>query len=441
MKRRTVIRLISYGAAVTVAVLAFIITTNNELTHLRRNVTNSYSSSLYELDGSVGNISAALKKAVYSSTPTQFSTIAVELATESNIAVNSLSKLPYSGQTLEKLNKFLSQVGDYSLYLSKKMISGEEISREERDNLNELSDAANSIAHSVEAIRMEYDADGKWTDELADRLHSVAETSLQTNLSNMEELLSDMPTLVYDGPFSDGVLMGEIKMLKGKQMITAEEAKQKAAQILGLDASVFGTVEETGGNMPCYCITSNDITVYITKQGGYLSNMIKHREIGEQTVSYEDAVTIAENYLKNNSGKNFVSTYYFADEGICTVNLAFKEGATLCYPDLIKVGVALDSGEIVTVEAAGYISNHHTRTINTPKYTADEARETISEMLKYESVKRVIVPSDGGKEKHCYEFLCEGVNGEEVLVYLNVSTLEEEHILILLKTDGGTLAK
>ena len=52
-----------------------------------------------------------------------------------------------------------------------------------------------------------------------------------------------------------------------------------------------------------------------------------------------------------------------------------------------------------------------------------------------------MIPTDGKDEKHCYEFECTGVDGEELLVYVNVSNLEEEKILLLLRSDGGTLAK
>lgn len=441
MKRRTVVKIVSFCVAVSVSVLAFIITTNGELTRLRRSITNNYSANLYEFDGSVGNISTALKKAVYSNGAAQFARLATQLAAESNTAMQSLSKLPSSGQTFEKVGKFLTQVGDYSLYLSNKLVHGESISEQERQSLNKMSITADTIAHTVESIRMEYDTNGKWNEELFQKLDNAAETSLQEGLGSIEEMLSDYPTLVYDGPFSDGLVDGEIVMLKGKLTVTAEEAKQRAASVLGVDANIFQTVEETGGKIPCYSFSSGDMTVNVTKQGGFVSFMKKYRPIGEYTVSYEVAAEIAERYIKEGSGQTFVSTYYFAEEGVCTVNLAYKEGATICYPDLIKVGVALDTGEVVSVEATAYLSNHHPRTINTPQYTAVEAKSAVSDMLEVVTSQRVIIPTDAGTELHCYEFLCKGLNDEEVLVYINVATMEEEEILILLKTDGGTLSR
>lgn len=441
MKKRTIVRIAAFSVAIMAAVMGFMITTNSELSSFKNMAQNDYSMNLYELDGSMANISTALKKAVYSSTPTQFSTLAVELATESTVAKNSLSRLPSSGQALDTVNRFLSQVGDYSVYLSKKLIAGQKIEDEERQNLNKLSLAAESLSRSVENIRMEFDADGKWSEELTIDMENAVDSSFEVSAGELEELLADYPTLIYDGPFSDHMLEGTLKMLEGSGEVTEEEAKQRAAEILGIDAATLESTGESAGNMPCFNFANGDMTVSVTKQGGYVSYMRKYRAPTEETVNYETAVEIAENYLNQVSGTNFVSTYYFTEEGVCTVNLVHKEGATVCYPDLIKVGVALDNGEVVFVEAAGYLANHHIRTIGTPRYTAKEAEAVLSDSLEVLSVRRAIIPSSGNMEMHCYEFHCVGINEEELLVYINVSTLEEEQILILLSTDGGTLTK
>jgi germination protein YpeB len=169
--------------------------------------------------------------------------------------------------------------------------------------------------------------------------------------------------------------------------------------------------------------------------------MRKFRVVEDHNISYEKAVQIALQYINTKSGKDFASTYYFTEEGVCVVNLAYKEGNVVCYPDLIKVGVALDTGEIVFIEAAGYIANHHNREIPKEKYSVSDAITTLSSALTVESVKKCIIPTDGKLEKMCYEFTCKGVDDETILVYINVDTLQEEQILLVLSTDGGTLVK
>ncbi len=440
LSKRITVKIISFTVAFGLAVLGTVLKVETRLNSYEIQIANNYSMHLDELDGSLYNISVALQKSLYSSSATQLSTLAVELCTESSIAKNALSQLPFSGEELSNVNKLLSQVGDYTLYLSRKVIQGGSIEQQDRENLHSLSKAAQSVSSSVNEMRAEYDKEGIWDNSLSVGIdESVGEFSIR--LEGLEQLLTDYPTLQYDGPFSDHLLEGEIKMLTDKPELTDEEALKRAGEILGIGVDGFKPEEDTQGNMPCYNFTDGEMSFSVTKQGGYIVYMRKTRENGDEALTYEQAVEKATEYLKKNSKSEFVSTYYFADEGVCTVNFAHKEGATVCYPDLIKIGVSLDNGEIVLVEAAGYLANHYNRTISTPKYTVNEAKERLSPALKINDVRRCIIPSEGKLEKHCYEFQCVGIDGEELLLYVNVSNLEEEQILVLLRTDGGTLTK
>jgi hypothetical protein len=104
------------------------------------------------------------------------------------------------------------------------------------------------------------------------------------------------------------------------------------------------------------------------------------------------------------------------------------------------VGVAMDNGEIVLYEAAGYISNNRDRAFITPEYSSEQAKEVLNKALKVTGVGIALIPT-AADEVRCYEFACTASDGKEILVYINVSSLKEEEILILLKSDGGTLVK
>lgn len=85
--------------------------------------------------------------------------------------------------------------------------------------------------------------------------------------------------------------------------------------------------------------------------------------------------------------------------------------------------------------------NHKPRTLKAPVYSADRARQVLSPYLSVQSVAAALIPSGGMEELSCYEFHCTGQKNEDILVYINTETLAEEQLLILLKTDGGTLTK
>ena len=71
-------------------------------------------------------------------------------------------------------------------------------------------------------------------------------------------------------------------------------------------------------------------------------------------------------------------SYYVINNNICTINYAYVQDGAVCYSDLVKVGVALDSGEIVSFSATGYLMNHHTRSVDYSPISSEEARASVS---------------------------------------------------------------
>ena len=80
---------------------------------------NEYSRAVEELTAGVNNISLLLKKSKYSGEADTINSLAGEIIAEAQISKNALSRMPTQSQSLTGLNKFLSQVGNYTLFLSK----------------------------------------------------------------------------------------------------------------------------------------------------------------------------------------------------------------------------------------------------------------------------------------------------------------------------------
>ena len=45
-----------------------------------------------------------------------------------------------------------------------------------------------------------------------------------------------------------------------------------------------------------------------------------------------------------------------------SINFAYEKDHTTYYPDLIKVSVSLENGEIISFHQRGYLANHRERT-------------------------------------------------------------------------------
>ncbi len=440
MNRKTAVKIISFCAAVSLVFGGLYIRERARSNAFRQQLQNDYSRALSELDSRLNSISLILQKTVYVTAAAQMSNFATELYSEAQLAKTALSELPSGEGSLDTVNRFLSQVGNYALSVSKSIITGNQISDSQIKSLNLLSDTAKTVSQAVGDLHINSDNALYWTQELENRLESgVSESALADSLTELEENITDYPTLLYDGPFSDHILTKKPIMIENAHPYTQEELLKRAIEFTG-DSKLKADGEENG-RIETFRYTSPQTTVTMSKKGGFAVYMRKNRAVGTTSYSYEQAHIKATAFLNQNGFTNMNNTYYFTDDGVCVINFAYLDGQTVCYTDLIKVGVAMDTGEIMFFEASGYLFNHTDRAFTTPTYTSSQAAEVVSPALKPQDVKMALIPSDGGGEIRCWEFLCRGQNDEEILVYVNVMNLESEQIFILLKTDGGTLVK
>ena len=292
-----------------------------------------------------------------------------------------------------------------------------------RDELSEKRLWVNEVRHAIET----QGSDGK------------AVSTLYEGLTDIEDSFTDYPTLLYDGPFSEHIMQADPLMLKGKTEIDETTAKATAAKMTGVPVEKLQVSDNEDGKMSSFVFEGEGVHAAVTKQGGYCDYFLNSREIGEAAIDYNQAVQKAKEYANGLGLGTFKDSYYMTTEGICVVNLAYMQGDTVCYTDLIKVGVALDNGQIVSYNARGFLMNHKQRDITAPRYSAEQARQVISPLLTVKSSSLALVPTDAMEEKHCYEFACTSPDGKNILVYVNTDTLQEDNILILLQTDGGTL--
>lgn len=442
MTKRGYIRLLSYSIAVVAALAGFAIMNMNMATQYKARLENNYQQSLNELSETMDSIETNLTKSVYSNSDKMLYEISSDLYSECNEAKDALSRLPVGQMNLSSTYKFISQAGDYATYIAQKVASGKTISDEEHKNLNTLLNYANQLNESINSMVSVCNNGGLITASNVKNENNISVNSLTNDMTTAENAFKDYPTLLYDGPFADAVLNREPEMIKNAESYSREDARDVAASAMGcsVDQVSFETEEE--GNIPCYVFTYGQKTVGVTKSGGYAAYMIYGGKITKSTITAKNAVNIAKKYLKKLGFEYMKETYYMTDNNICVINFAYTNNNVIYYSDLIKVGVSMNDGKVVSIETEGYLTNHRERAaFKTTKKQAD-VQKSISPYLNVLDVKNCIIPKDDGTEAMCYEFHCESTDtNEEVLIYVNTTTGAEENILLLLYSDGGTLTK
>ncbi len=389
-------------------------------------------SAVIELAECVDSINVELNKGLYANTSPMVSELSTALARDCAGAKNALSQISVSGNFLEYTYKYLSQVSDFIASLNQKMHNGTPLSTEDRDTIANLLQYSQVLLDNVNILIAEYETGSDF---------QIQTDGLSTALSDIEQSFEDYPTLIYDGPFSDHVNQEDAAMLEPLAEISEEDALKLAAEYSGMDAESLLPGESENGVFSCYTFSTESISVSITKKGGLLCSLLSTNRVGEEALSSEEAIKAGSDYLKSIGYTGMTDTYFFTDDGICTINYALEINGVICYTDLIKVSVALDNGRILSVDARGYILNHENRTISKPLISASEAQKSISPNLTVNSVREALIPTGSDSEYHCYEFLCTGQSDDHVLIYIDTESGVERDILLLLYSDGGTLTK
>ncbi|MCK9478638.1 MAG: germination protein YpeB [Firmicutes bacterium] len=414
----------------------------------RDKVENGYRRAFTELVHYVNNLDSTLTKAVVANSPTQLSSLAVDLWRQAAFAQANLGQLPISNTELDNTAKFLSQVGDYTYSLSKKAESGQPLSKQEVDGLLELQQHSASLNERLVQMESEMFAGVLRFGEFKGITSKIGGGDVETfenSMTQVEDGFSEYASLIYDGPFSEHIRDRQPRMTEGVPEISEDDAKAKITDFIGADR--VASVEVTGegnSNITTYACTvttqdNRQIFTEVTRNGGYVLLMLDERQPEEAQLSVEDAALAARDLLMSNGFESMHESYYQKEGNAVLINYAYKQDDFVIYTDLIKVKVALDNGDILGFESQGYITNHlDRRAIPAVVLDETEARGKVAPSIDVSTVNRAMIPLDDGKEVFCFE-VKGTVNDKNFLVYVNVENGNEEKILILLEDENGTL--
>lgn len=435
---------------VLVAALAILgIYTYKKQTEYRQLSENAYNMAFFGLVDYVQNVETYLAKAIISSSPEQGAETLTNVWREANLAEAYLAQLPINTHELEKTAKFLNQVSDYSYSLSRKNIKGQKLEEKDLKNLEELHEYSTGLENTLNQLSTDMNEGKiKWGELTKKGNHIFAQqvsNISKDSFSNLEENFHEYSGLIYDGAFSEHITSNSKKGLTGEK-INEEKAKQIASDFIGSEKieQIQPNGKSENGNMISYNFNAKlknedrTITISVSEKGGHIVYMNTDREILQDTISQEEADKKGKEFLEQKGFKNMKETYYLKQNGIVTINYAYLQDNVTIYPDLIKLKIALDDGEILGIETSGYLNSHATRAIKEPKISKEKAKENLNKKLEIKSEGLAIIPTKWQTEVFCYEFKGK-IEDMDFLVYVNAETGKEEDILLIVNTPNGTL--
>lgn len=409
--------------------------------------TNKYNESFGNLVNYMNSVESLLAKATISKNPEYSAETLTEIWRDSNLALVYLSSIPMNTEELSGTAKFLNQISDYSYSLSRKNISNEKLSDEDFDNLKTLHQYSVQLEGTLNQLSEELNSGTISWDELNvnNSLEYAQAVDNVSVFSSIDADLSKYEGLIYDGAYSDHVNKAEKVGLVGDE-ISEDDANQKVKEFFGEEKIENIELNKflENADIPCYDFSvklknqEEKCNIEISQKGGFVVEMQNNKSVEKENLSQEEANKIGKKFLAEKGFEGMKETYFTKLENIVTVNYAYEYDGIIAYPDLIKVKISLDDGEILGMETSGYLNSHTSRNFNKVGLTIDEAREKINSDLEIIDEGMAVIPTEWKTELLCYEFKGK-VDNREFLVYINAETGKEEDILVILDTPGGTL--
>jgi germination protein YpeB len=417
----------------------------NNFKRQKQLVQDEYNRSMYELVRYVKNVDLELTKLQIITDKRLIITTLADIWRQSNLAKENLANLPIVQDNMGNTSKYLTQVSDYSHSLMDIVSRGNNISEEQYANIvklntssTELLKITNNIYDDLNSGRLKWDEVAKLGNEQLDENVAVS------NIESISETFVEYEGLIYDGAYSNHMIEITPKNLS-ENIVTEEQAKTNIINIFGEENIEYvNFIGESNNQLDLleYEVKLKEYTqvrdIFMTKRDGKLYLMISDKNVSEQKITVDNAKELGKKFLEKIEINNVTDTYYIITENLVTINYAAVQNEAILYPDLIKVKIALDDGEICSVETGGYTFNHIDRDNLSPSLTIEEAQSKINKNLEIESKNLAIIPTESKKELLVYEFKGT-INEKKCIIYINALTGEEENILMIIDTPNGTL--
>lgn len=410
-------------------------------------LNNRNQMAFFQLTDHVENVEAMLSKSIVSNSPKQRMMLLADIWQQAYSAQSNLTQIPISGPSVTRTSSFLTQTGDFAWSLAKKYARGTEPKPEDLKKLNQLHTQAGFLAVELQKIQRSAAIGRLSFGELkADSDKKLKKQAMvPSGLGKIDKNMQGFPTLIYDGPFSDHIYNRTPRGLTGANInqSQAQDIARRFAESGGKTKYKVDRTDNVKGTIPAFRITlipTNSkvpvVVVDVSKKGGHILSMLNTRKVNLPKISNQNAVRTAADFLAKQKFAGMVPTYMIEQHNTGIVIFEYKQDGVLIYPDLMKVKVALDNGEIVGFEGTSFVMNHHDRKLAKPKISEKEALAAVNPQLKIESKRLAVIPLETLQEVMVYEFRG-NLNGDTFNVYINAMTGDEERILKVVDTRSG----
>ena len=396
---------------------------------------NVYERNYYDLVSNINNADMKVSKILNTSSSNMQKKYLQELSENAKEAQSAISTLPLTSSEMENTVRFINQLSGYTATLAEKTSKGLALSANEMESLAKIHENLTSLKENINNFSKRLENGYKI---LSQTKVVDGNNAFTTDMSKIKDVSVEVPTMIYDGPFSDSTINKKVNGLSGDRV--SREKCFASIEKLYKNIKSLDYMNDTNGLFETYNfkLTNTDdehCYIQITKIGGHVLTISGDVKSQNAKISEEEAIKIAQKFAGENGIEKTECVWSQTLKNQMYLNLAPTENGIVLYPDLVKVKVDLESGAVIGYDATSYFMNHVDRNLSKVTNRIGINKELLSG-FNVKNTRTVLAPLDYNREVLCYEYECEK-DVSTYYLYFNWETGEEENILKVIKTSDG----
>lgn len=402
-----------------------------------RELENIYKKNLYELVNNVNSVEVDISKIVATTSLESQQKLLNSIYKSCGVIEVNLNNLPISEDKTKNVTNLYNTLSGYTYSLIR---ANDILTDENLDSLEKMHGSCLVVMYDLNNYLNEISYDYNILEDVDfDNGDGVFNGGFSE--SNIND--SKVPTLIYDGPFSDSVVNREIKGLGDVEVSESQAKSIVEDKLKGYEISSIKYIGDTNGKFATYnyqVIAKDDISLYVqvTKLGGVIISINSNASSGDFDYSEELTKELAQNFGINLGYEDLYPVWIQVLGNIAYVNLAPMVDGVIYYPDLVKVKVDMTRAQVVGLDGTNYCYNHISRDTIAPKVSVDTAKESVGSRLEIVDTNLAIIPNEFVGETFVYEFVCKWKD-YQYFVYVDAISGKEVDILRVVKMTNGNL--
>lgn len=349
-------------------------------------------------------------------------------------AQSEINQLPLTLLPFHETSKFLANIASFSYRTAIENYGENPLTPQQIKTMQELYQRADEVAKDLRNVQTKVLGENlRWMDvELAMASEDAQmDNQIIDGFKTVDQKITGFSEMSWE-PSMTSVNREQMYQQLSGEWVTPEQVKQQTITFFHLPSSQEMQVVENGKDttMHTYSVTvpfenGQFLNADYTTKGGHLIWFLYDREIGKQNINVTQAKAKAKQFAEKHGYNGLTVINHDQYGGTATFTLAETQNGIVVYPKKISVNVALDTGEVIGMQAMDYVFENKERTVEQPTLSVEEAKKSLNPDFKIQDHAVALIKNDFEDEVICHVFTG-SINGGLYRLYINGENGQEE---------------